>query len=149
MKQIKFFYDNGAINGILYIVNDEIKSGFLVKEKKGIKILQGERVEHPDYIKEKNLKIDYLFYLTNQIMNPSIQFLELIMKPKDADKLFRDFIIAEEDKRKGRQSLLKAKFNISIDNSNDDFDFDNLINKSAKPDNNVESKKKINYLINA
>lgn len=102
----------------------------VVPEKKGIKILQGEKIEHPEYILEKNLKIDYLFYLTNQIMNPSKQFLELIMKPGEADKLFRDFIVEEEDKRIGRQSL--SKFGIKKNNS-DNFDFDSLIDFSSKP----------------
>ena len=114
--------------------------------KKGIKVLQGEKIEHPDYILENNLKIDYLFYLTNQIQNPSIQFLELIMKPTDAEKLFRDFIIAEEDKRKGRQSL--TKFGLKkIKNSPNitniaEFEFDDLISSSAKPNPNAVSKNK-------
>jgi len=118
-----------------------------VQEKKGQKMLQGDKIEHPEYILEHNLKIDYLFYLTNQIMNPSIQFLELIMKPADAEKLFRDFIMLEEDRRKGRQSL--AKFGIkkmtkpSARSHIDEFDFDNLINQSAKPDPNVKSKKSV------
>jgi DNA polymerase elongation subunit (family B) len=116
-----------------------------VQEKKGQKMLQGDKIEHPEYILENNLKIDYLFYLTNQIMNPSIQFLELIMKPVDAEKLFRDFIILEEDRRKGRQSL--SKFGIKkvskpvAISDTDEFDFDNLINKSAKPNPNAKSKK--------
>ena len=38
------------------------------------RVLQGDSIEHPDYIKENNLQVDYLFYLTNQIMNPTIQF---------------------------------------------------------------------------
>lgn len=48
------------------------------------KLLQGDVIEHPEYIIKNNLKVDYLFYLTNQIMNPSIQFLELIVdEPKN------------------------------------------------------------------
>ena len=124
-----------------------------VEEKKGQKLLQGNKIEHPEYILEHNLKIDYLFYLTNQIQNPSIQFLELMMKPSDADKLFRDFIIQEEDRRKGRQSLSKFGIKKSIVNSQtkstdtnitniDEFDFDNLISINAKPNPNAKSKKK-------
>jgi DNA polymerase elongation subunit (family B) len=116
-----------------------------VPERKGVKILQGERIEHPEYIVEKGLKIDYLFYLTNQIMNPSIQFLELIMKPSDADALFRDFIMVEEDRRKGRQSLSKfgiKKIKSSNSVSNDtELNFDIFINASAKPTNTIASKK--------
>ena len=40
-------------------------------------ILQGDRIEHPDYIHENGLEIDYKFYITNQIMNPVKQVLDL------------------------------------------------------------------------
>jgi DNA polymerase elongation subunit (family B) len=124
-------------------LNDRIPFVAVVRQqKKGIKMLQGEKIEHPDYIKEHNLKIDYLFYLTNQIMNPSIQFLELIMKPSDAEKLFRDFIIKEDDKRIGRQSLTKfGVTKLSNNLTTDEYEFDNLINTFAKPNNNIISNK--------
>ena len=51
-------------------------------------ILQGDRIEHIDYIKKKGLKIDYEFYITNQIMNPVKQVLDLRMDPKETEKLF-------------------------------------------------------------
>lgn len=89
--------------------------------KKGIKILQGNKIEHPDYIIENNLKIDYLFYLTNQIMNPSIQFLELIMEPKKAKKLFQD-IIDKENNKNGAQALKKYIELKSQDNNITQFD---------------------------
>ena len=56
----------------------------------GTKLLQGDIIETPKFIKEKNLELDYLFYLTNQIMNPALQFLELV--DKDAIKMFNEFI---------------------------------------------------------
>ena len=59
------------------------------KENKD-KILQGEMIETPKNIMEKKLEIDYLFYLTNQIKNPALQFLELV--DKDAEKIFNEFI---------------------------------------------------------
>jgi len=61
--------------------NDRIPFVYInVKEKKGQKILQGDRVEHPDYIRENNLKINYKFYITNQLMKPIVQILELCLK---------------------------------------------------------------------
>ena len=45
--------------------------------------LQGERVEHPDYIKEHNLKVDYSFYITNHIMKPVCQIFALDIDSKD------------------------------------------------------------------
>jgi hypothetical protein len=43
------------------------------------KLLQGDTIEHPEYILEKNLKIDYYYYLTNQIENPVLQIFGLVM----------------------------------------------------------------------
>jgi len=60
------------------------------------KMLQADRIEHPDYIIANNLKVDYLFYITNQIMNPCIQFFELI-----TDRLgliFKQIIDKETDR---------------------------------------------------
>lgn len=56
----------------------------------GRKLLQGDIIETPKFIKENNLEIDYLFYLTNQIMNPALQFLELV--DKNAINIFKEFI---------------------------------------------------------
>ncbi len=66
--------------------------------------LQGERIETPQYIKDNNLKIDCEFYMTNQIMNPALQFLSLAI-PK-AHEIFEEFKIKLENKKKGRTSIL-------------------------------------------
>jgi DNA polymerase elongation subunit (family B) len=42
--------------------------------------LQGDRVEAPSWIKEKGLKPDYEFYLTNQIQNPVSQMFGLVLE---------------------------------------------------------------------
>jgi len=44
------------------------------------KALQGEKIEDPKYIKEHNLKIDYGFYMTNQIMKPIQQVFALVLE---------------------------------------------------------------------
>jgi len=44
------------------------------------KALQGEKIETPTYIKENNLKIDYSFYITNQIMKPVQQVFALVLE---------------------------------------------------------------------
>ena len=55
-------------------------------------ILQGDRIEHPDFIKEKGLKIDYGFYISNQIMNPVKQVLDLEKDPVETKEFFEAFI---------------------------------------------------------
>ena len=44
------------------------------------KALQGEKIETPTFIKENNLKIDYSFYITNQIMKPVLQVFALVLE---------------------------------------------------------------------
>ena len=48
----------------------------LTKVKKD---LQGNKIENPDYIKQKKLKIDYGFYISNQIMKPVLQIYSLVL----------------------------------------------------------------------
>jgi DNA polymerase elongation subunit (family B) len=44
------------------------------------KVLQGDRIEHPDHIRKAGLKPDYEFYITNQIMKPVSQIYALILE---------------------------------------------------------------------
>jgi DNA polymerase elongation subunit (family B) len=44
------------------------------------KALQGEKIETPTYITEHGLKIDYAFYITNQIMKPVQQVFALVLE---------------------------------------------------------------------
>jgi len=41
--------------------------------------LQGDKIEHPDYIRLHNLNIDYGHYITNQIMRPILQIYSLVI----------------------------------------------------------------------
>jgi DNA polymerase elongation subunit (family B) len=56
------------------------------------KLLQGDMIEVPSYIKENNIPINYIFYMKNQIMNPALQFLELV------DKNAKEIFIKMEEK---------------------------------------------------
>jgi len=59
-------------------VNDRVP--FIYIETKGKVKLQGDRIEHPDFIREHNLKPDYEFYITNQIMKPVCQIYALSLE---------------------------------------------------------------------
>ena len=50
-----------------------------IKTNKKMK-LQGDRIEHPDYIKKTKLKPDYEHYITNQIMKPLLQLFGLLLE---------------------------------------------------------------------
>ena len=93
----------------------------IVKKKKGT--LQGDLIEDPDYMIAHNLKIDTLFYITNQIMKPACQFLELIIeRPED---LFHHYIQREITKRDGKKNILS--YDIFEDSSTE---IDDLVSSS-------------------
>ena len=57
---------------------DRIPFVYIVTQNK--KALQGEKIETPTFITENNLKIDYSFYITNQIMKPVQQVFALVLE---------------------------------------------------------------------
>ena len=111
-------------------INDRIPWVYIVP--KGKALLQGDRVEDPKYVVKNKLEIDYLFYITNQIMKPSIQFLELIAK--NPEKIFENYINKEINRRKNISSI-----------------YDYVIDKDEKDDNStnesVEDNKKNSSLM--
>ncbi len=46
----------------------------------GKKVLQGDKIETPTFIIDNKLKIDYSFYITNQIMKPVQQLFALVLE---------------------------------------------------------------------
>ena len=95
-------------------VNDRIPYVYIVP--KGKVTLQGERVEEPKYVMTNNLELDYLFYITNQIMKPASQFLEHIAT--NPDKLFENYINKEINRRKKLSSVMEyVNPNEIIDNN--------------------------------
>ena len=75
------FYKNG--NEKFKIVIEQGKPKYRKRH-----IVPGERIESPDYVLEKGLKIDYRYYISNQIMNPVIQVLDLNDKNNDNSEIF-------------------------------------------------------------
>jgi DNA polymerase elongation subunit (family B) len=53
---------------------------FVYIENPDKKALQGERIETPEYIVANNVKINYSFYITNQIMKPVQQLFALVLE---------------------------------------------------------------------
>jgi hypothetical protein len=49
-------------------------------QNKNKKALQGEKIETPQYVRDNHLKIDYTFYITNQIMKPVQQVFALVIE---------------------------------------------------------------------
>ena len=73
------------------------------KKKLTNKVLQGDIIEHPDYIMENNLKMDYRYYLEHQIEKPVMQIFGLTMdNPK---KLIEDILVEDDHRKNGTSSI--------------------------------------------
>ena len=57
---------------------DRIPHIHIHSDKKGA--LQGDKIETPDFIRSNKTKIDYGFYITNQIMKPVMQVFALVLE---------------------------------------------------------------------
>jgi DNA polymerase elongation subunit (family B) len=104
------------------MANDRIPFVY-IRPPTGVEVkLQGDRIEHPDYIRETKITPDYRFYITNQLMTPISQLYALCveqlpeytyppeyweqMEIELMDKeLYRD----NEKKRKDRLTALRMK----------------------------------------
>ena len=86
--------------------NDRIPYVYInVKEKKGKKILQGERIETPEYIIDNKLIPDYKFYITNQIMKPMLQVFSLVMD--EPETLFKEVLRIATNRKNKSQEITK------------------------------------------
>jgi DNA polymerase elongation subunit (family B) len=88
---------------------DRIPFVYIVNNKKNA--LQGEKIETPNFIIENNVKIDYSFYITNQIMKPLLQLFGLILveiwKIQNKDKKLLNY---QKEVEKLRKSCDPDKF---------------------------------------
>ena len=95
---------------------------FVYIETTNKKALQGEKIEHPEYIIKNKIRPNYAFYITNQIMKPLQQVFALVLEKMDAFK------------RKKRNFQMKIE---TLKNSYDDPDkledkINDLKNKEVK-----------------
>ena len=83
--------------------SDRVPYVYIEHDIKNKSLLQGDKIEHPSYIIEKNLKIDYTFYISNQLMKPICQLLALALheiprstKPEFYERKLKSHIISFE-----------------------------------------------------
>lgn len=106
-------------------VGDRIQYINIIKEENnGIKLLQGDKIEPPEYVKAKKLQPDYEHYIANQICKPISQIFSLCLdkipgynSTVDYKKMYRDHLektnstsksikYVSEQKRKVAESLI-------------------------------------------
>jgi hypothetical protein len=95
--------------------NDRIPYAYIINKNK--KCLQGERIEHPDYIKKNDIKLDYEFYITNQIMKPVLQVYGIVVDKLEGnnmtiekyEKLYEKLLKEYGDEKEAKEKLTSLK----------------------------------------
>jgi DNA polymerase elongation subunit (family B) len=126
-------------------INDRIPFVYIVTNiyrKKKKDILQGDLVEHPDYVIKNGIQIDYLYYLEHQIINPVSQILELMIPRRMVEKIFQKYIVAEENKRMGKQNMEKWMDHSKIKTPESKIDITNCCQETHKTLQNTGKRKK-------
>lgn len=97
---------------------------FVYIHTKSVSKLQGDKIETPAFIKENSIKIDYSFYISNQIMKPVSQIFALVLEKiwKAQNKLMKI--------RKFREEIKKLEKTCAEDKFPDKLD--QLKNKEVK-----------------
>ena len=123
---------------------DRMKFVFVHQPGSAKKLLLGERIETPEYIVENRLKIDYTYYITNQLMKPLQQLFGLAVekiweyqkKPgaiktyrKDLAQLERDFGDNYELLTKKKEKYCSLKVKVLL--------FDKILNKISNERNRI------------
>jgi DNA polymerase elongation subunit (family B) len=87
---------------------------------KGKKMLQGDKIETPTFIKENNLQIDYSFYITNQIMKPLLQLFGLVLE---------DIWLSQKPPRRAKVTNLKKEIETIKSSEEDEKKCEKKINR--------------------
>ena len=121
---------------------DRIRFVHFVNDDK--KALQGEKIETPEFIISNNLKIDYIFYITNQLMKPLQQLLGLALEQiwtyqnkHGMIKTFKKDMVQMEKEydnleilMKKREKYCSAKIKVLL--------FDKVLNQINNDKNNIQ-----------
>ncbi len=89
-------------------------------------LLQGDRIEHPQFVKEKDLKLDAKYYIEHQILNPLAQLFSLCVEQmpgythREMDDGQREFLAGE---LLFREALNKCERNAVADAAKNTFGF--------------------------
>lgn len=114
---------------------------------KNEKVLQGERIEHPDFIRKNDLKPDYNFYITNQIMKPILQVYGIVVEQLPGyNKPANFFEVVEKSVReefKDDEKKIKDKITTIRENTVKEVLFDPVLAKieNVKIKRSLASKK--------
>ena len=122
---------------------DRIK--FVFVNHKNPKALLGERIETPEFILESGVKIDYMYYITNQLMKPLQQLFGLALVQiyeykghksaltrymEEVKKIEKEFAADYEIFMKKKEKFCSAKVKVAL--------FDGILTKVSNERNHLQ-----------
>ena len=114
-------------------------------QEKGKKLLQGEKIESPDFIKANNLKPDYGFYITNQLMKPLLQVFAIVLDQipgstinKESYPTIYQTLLAEAE---GNERKAKAKLETLKEKEVARLLFDPILERLVPPEDKERKKR--------
>ena len=130
--------------------NDRIPYVYIVKHaKKGEKILQGNRIETPDFITKNELEIDYQFYITNQIAKPVSQVFALMIRDLPGYRPQKKMLLLQKELRKSLTPKERAKTTLKLRSANEKYASELLFSKSIRLIRNKrKGQKEITHFMN-
>lgn len=130
--------------------NDRIPYVYITKtSKKGEKILQGDRIETPSFIRKNNLDIDYQFYITNQISKPVSQVFALIIEQLPNYRLQKKTIQLHNQLRKATRDIEKTLIHKRIRAANEKYAAELLFSDALRQIKNTrKGQKEITHFMN-
>lgn len=130
--------------------NDRIPYVYIIKKsRKGEKILQGNRIETPTYIRKNNLDIDYQFYITNQISKPVSQVFALIIEQLPNYRLQKKVARLQQTLRKSTRPIERTLIMKKIRTANEKYAAELLFNDALRKIKNLrKGQKEITHFTN-
>lgn len=85
-------------------INDRMCYVYIYDKSHDKKTLQGDKIEDVEYVRNNNLEVDYLHYITHQVQIPAEQFLDCLTY-NSHEEIFLPIIEEESRKRKGLENI--------------------------------------------
>ena len=105
-------------------------------------ILQGDKIETPSYIIENNINPDYMYYITNQIMNPVCQIYSLILETLNEYNLGKNYYANKYDillkKNNGNKEKTQRKIDELRTKQTSQIIFGEILRKAENKKNKVK-----------
>ncbi len=130
-----------------------------IEELPGVKYLQGDKIEHINYVRENKCKIDYITYITNQLLKPVSQIFELVVDKlpnypynynyfEQLENVYYNKYKGDLKKTSNKISELKQKlikkliFDVVINHASNKLNNINTLDKWVVPDKSIDVKEK-------